>query len=84
MITCIYKWHLKKTACNPAGPAENHLWLNLAGDLAHWERVSLSAQHNRLAPASMPRYSYSVNCTASNGTRLARCSADETLGIHGF
>ena len=28
----------------------------------------------------MPKYSRDVNCTAANGTRLARCSASETLG----
>ena len=66
--------------CTPIGPAENHLWIDYAGDLAHWQRISLSAQHNLLAPPAMPRYSAAVNCTSSNGTRLARCSANETLG----
>lgn len=66
--------------CTPIGPAENHLWINHAGDLARWERVSLSARHNGLAPVGMPRYSAGVNCTAANGTRLARCSAADTLG----
>lgn len=66
--------------CTPIGPAENHLWIDHAGDLAHWQRISLSAQHNLLAPPAMPRYSAAVNCTSRNGTRLARCSANETLG----
>lgn len=66
--------------CTPIGPADNHFWVNYAGDLARWQRISLSAQHNLRAPATMPRYTDGVNCTATNGSRLLRCSAAETLG----
>ena len=67
--------------CTPIGPAENHLWVNRRGDLIEWERISLSAPHNRLAPrAGVPTFSAGVNCTAANGTRLPKCPQSETLG----
>jgi hypothetical protein len=48
-------------------------------DASGWERHSLSYWHNELAPAGMPVYTESVNCT-KGGVKQAKCSDDETLG----
>ena len=64
--------------CTPHAAADNHLWLNTAGDAAARTRHSLSYWHNRLAPPAMPKYSPDVNC--SGVPPGGKCADRETLG----
>jgi hypothetical protein len=68
--------------CTAHRAAENHVWrktIDGGGTESGWERHSLSYWHNELAPAGMPVYTESVNCT-KGGVKQAKCSDDETLG----